>query len=425
VNFKQRPPCVYFDESENEELRKVHIDKSKAHQQDTVDESENKDHTDKFHLGLGLANDFVVTNFNGNTAPPKDDEVNSIVQKVWERHRRWSQLASKKKRVIQRARVAALTCSVLGAALQTLSVPLETWLPMTLNARVPQLIGSGMLALAPWLTTKYCAREMIREWYRSRAVSEDIKAQVFLFRARIEPYNREMPPDESLPLLIQEVGTITESAKDMNKHYVMTQEAGSNNNDKKKQKHKYRAPPPSLDREGYMKYRVEAQKNGFYLRLAKLYSKRSVFLRRLETTFAALAALSGFFTVVASTSIKKLSSAATPIGGLGPSLALAATSVATHLSASNYDNQVEDYSASAMELENLQLRLPSSSLTSEEEWTRFVLDCEQVVAATTKRWATPNHLYWKQHAGVENAADMTTTTNARLQMNLNSKTTQR
>lgn len=301
---------------------------------------------------------------------PEETEECEVTQVVWNRHRRWSTVASNQKKRILFCRRASLALVVMGAGFNTLSF------------RVPEIgwafsfLGGACVAGAPILRRTYLDKEGTLKWVRSRAASERIKAEVYTFRAGVSPYDG----DDALKILVNKAAEISEDVKDLNTYYALTKTDG-------------KPPPPKLDREGYMKYRIDSQIDGFYKKVARKQARILRNLKYCEAVFAfgsmSIAFIKGFNVPTASgASPNPLNALAEHIGLWGTACGTAAGGFATHLAASRIDEEIFEWLMSSQRLENEYLRLPKSVQPGSEEWTKFVLACEDIIAANTKQWGS-------------------------------------
>jgi uncharacterized membrane protein (DUF485 family) len=297
---------------------------------------------------------------------------------VWNRHRRWSQAATKQKKTIQRNQAFHLSLIVAGAFSQTLAARLAS--TSATNGWPFALMGGVFVGAAPILSNIYLTKERKRNWVRCRATSEAIKAEVFLFRARVSPYDDNETPVQTL---VNRIADISERAKDLKLFYIMT------TSDKKE-------PPPILDRIGYIKLRLEPQIENFYLTRARKQAKKSTILKTCEHILSAgsaaiglVAGSTGGATAATGGSPAVLTNLASKIGIWGAFFATASAAFGTHIAATNYDDEVMEWTTAATNLENLYIRLPKAVGPGSLEWNDFVLKCEAVMSSNTKQWAAP------------------------------------
>lgn len=77
------------------------------------------------------------------------------------------------------------------------------------------------------------------------------------------------------------------------------------------------------------------------------------------------------------------------MSGLAPWGAVATTAagaVATHMHATKLDERSSQFSATAKRLEDLSLRLHGDVKLGSKEWTNFVRNCEEAIAAENPKW---------------------------------------
>lgn len=316
----------------------------------------------------------LIPDFNTKNMARAEEAIST----VWARHRRWSLAADRQQRKIHFYRNAYLGLVVAGAFFQTLAVRFHTnkygWLIA--------LIGGACLGAAPLLSNSCLSKETKSDWIRSRATSEQIKAQVFLFRAGVLPYDDTA--DDPVQALVNTVAEITEAAKDLKVEFVMTKPDG-------------KKPPPPLDRSGYIKHRLDAQIDGFFIRTARNKATTSTQLRNCQGILAVASSLIG---IIAGSAGGAAASVNAGEGGQvmfshlvrntgiwGATLATAASAFGSHAASGKYDDQALERSATAQRLENLYLRLPKSVGPGSPEWTAFVLQCEAVLASNRQYWA--------------------------------------
>ena len=320
--------------------------------------------------------------------PPREESEHGFVNEevaceeealttVWNRHRRWSKAATKQKKTIQWYQTCHLTLIVAGAFLQTLAASTSATYGWAIA-----LAGGGCLGAVPLISNNFLTKERKSDWIRCRATSEAIKAEVFLFRAGVPPYD----DDRRVQILVDRIADISEAAKDLKLLYIMTPKF----DDKK--------PPPILDRGGYIKYRLDPQIDDFYLKRARKQAKKSSILKTCEHILSTGSAVIGL--VAGSTggamaaaggggaSASLFSNLASHVGIWGAAFATASAAFGTHIAAAKYDDEVMEWTTAAQRLENLYLRLPKAVGPGSLEWNDFVMNCEAVISSNTKQWAT-------------------------------------
>jgi hypothetical protein len=297
---------------------------------------------------------------------------------VWNRHRRWSQAATKQKKTIQWNQAFHLSLMVAGAFSQTLAAGLAS--TSATYGWAIALMGGVCVGAAPIISNIFLTKERKRNWVRCRATSEAIKAEVFLFRAGVPPYDDKETP---VQILVNRIADISERAKDLKLFYIMT------TSDEKK-------PPPIMDRIGYIKLRLEPQIENFYLATARKQAKKSTILKTCQHILSSgsaaiglVAGSTGGATATAGGSAAVLTNLASKIGIWGAFLATASAAFGTHIAATKYDDEVMEWTTAAQSLENLYIRLPKAVGPGSPEWNDFVLNCEAVISSNTKQWAAP------------------------------------
>ena len=317
---------------------------------------------------------------SNNTVRTITEDVETAVATVWERSRRWSFLATTKKRRVHCWRLVALVCSVAGALCQATArcFPQDTRILATQN--VLNFVGACLLAVAPYLITSFCGRDKVRDWIRCRAAADDLQSHTYLYRMGVQPYDHppEKKEDGALHTFLTNMAIISESVQDMNHEYIVTyQNNNTTMNTIDDDTTTLTPPPANLDRESYLHDRIDHQIHHHYIHAATIYATRSRYLHRGMATLSFLAATVGFITGY----VPPLKNYV----GLSTALTLAATSIGTHIAASGYDSRAETLSTSALHLETLRLGLPHSVHVGSTEWRTFVVQCEQHMASTTRR----------------------------------------
>jgi hypothetical protein len=309
---------------------------------------------------------------HGDDGGPCDEEALAV---VWSRHRKWSQAATKQKNSLHFYQVSHLSLIAAGAFSQTLA----TRLAATPYGWPISLLGGGCIGAAALITSNFLTKERKSNWVRCRATSEAIKAEVFLFRACVSPYDGDTPVQS----LVDRIADISEKAKDLKVLYIMATD------DKKK-------APPILDRMGYIQLRLNHQIENFYIATARKQAKKSTALKTCQHIMSAGSAAIGLFAgstggamAASGGSSAVFSNLASRVGIWGPTLATASAAFGAHIAATKYDDEVMEWTTAAQRLENLYLRLPKATGPGSPEWNEFVLKCEAVISSNTKEWAAP------------------------------------
>jgi hypothetical protein len=321
---------------------------------------------------------------------------------VWERKCRWSRAADELKKTLNFYEKSHLSLIVSGAFLQTLAAYLAS--TSSTYGWAVSLLGAGCVGAAPFISSHFLTEERYSDWISCRATSEAIKAEVFLFRAGVPPYDDKSAADTSkVRVLFTKLADISEVVKDLDYLCVMPTPLDDNNpsspppkldrgDDKKPSK-----PPLKLDRGNYMKYRLD-QQIGFYSKKALATEKRSSNLKKCQYMTAAgssaigiLASLSAGGAVDTTVGGDGCSSVfnnlQSNVGIWGAAFATASVAFGTYIKAGKYDEMVVEWRAVAQRLDNLFLRLPEAAGPGSQEWIDFVLKCEEMIASNTKKWA--------------------------------------
>ncbi|MBS1692257.1 MAG: DUF4231 domain-containing protein [Actinobacteria bacterium] len=280
------------------------------------------------------------------------------LQALWDDRVRWSRAADAMKRRLDRARVAALWLSALGAVATTLST---TRLHGTASM-IATIVGTVLLAGATLLGTQFLTSDATRHWVQARAVSEAIKQQVFRFRAHATPYI----DGAALGRLQSEVAEIEQGAVDLSPYVPeLSTPAG--------------APPPAMTPEMYVRERIEKQIGDYYRPRARMHAQRSRRLRLLTAVLSAAAAV-----VAAVSAIPVLKNAVSPWVAVLTTLGAA---LAVYLTSRRYDYLVVSFTATANQLQSrLNRWRADGSPTDDTSWSAFVDDCENAIAHENDSW---------------------------------------
>mmetsp|Transcript_48731 Transcript_48731/g.146847 ORF Transcript_48731/g.146847 Transcript_48731/m.146847 type:complete len:311 (-) Transcript_48731:863-1795(-) len=293
------------------------------------------------------------------------------VQSIWERHIIWKLIAQRQKTAVVRWRLCALYLSVAGAALQTLS----TQLPLPAKS-VVSITGGLCIALIPFITNRFLSKEKLQRESRSKVTAEAIKAEVFMFRASVAPYNNVA--EDRVVLLLNKVEAITSDMKDLFFLYE-SQDPGSEKD----------GPPGPLDRSvsDYIDVRVMKEING-HRNAARRLAKRATFFERIHSFLNSVAAGIGFLAGSTSMYTDGVVPFLVPWGAVATT---AAGAVATHIHSAKLVEKSSQLSATAKRLEILKLRLGGDVEPVSQEWTNFVRNCEEAIGAENPKWNAVKH----------------------------------
>ncbi|MFD8099492.1 DUF4231 domain-containing protein [Nocardia fluminea] len=285
--------------------------------------------------------------------PVDEDLLNTL----WQRRTRWSSTATRMKRRLDSVRLTVLFLGSWGAiaTASTTTVLRSAGIP----ARIVALSGAVALAVATYLTAQYLTAESTRRWTRARAVSEGIKHRILTFRAIGDAQQAER--------LQADIDGIEQTAEDLLAVLAPGDDAAQ--------------APRSMRPDEYVRDRVRAQIDGYYLPAARRYSARATRLRRAAIGLGLAA------TIVAAINTGV---GAETSGRIAPWVAVMTTlsgSLLAYLAGKRYDFLVMTYLATA---DRLRRRLDrwrtAGSPTDRVRWAEFVADCENTISLENASW---------------------------------------
>ncbi|MFD9551177.1 DUF4231 domain-containing protein [Nocardia salmonicida] len=280
-----------------------------------------------------------------------------LLNTLWQRRTRWSSTATRMKRRLDRVRLTVLFLGSWGAiaTASTTTVLRSAGTP----TRVVALSGAVALAVATFLTAQYLTAESTRRWTRARAVSEGIKHRILTCRATgdAQQYGR----------LRADIEGIEQSAEDL---LPLLEPSGETVQ-----------APPSMHPDEYVRDRVRAQIDDYYLPAARCYSTRATRLRRAAIGLGLAA------TIVAAINTGVGAEAS---GRIAPWVAVMTTlsgSLLAYLAGKRYDFLVMTYLATANRLQRrLDRWRAEGSPTDQVRWAEFVADCENTISLENASW---------------------------------------
>ncbi|MEU4321224.1 DUF4231 domain-containing protein [Nocardia fluminea] len=280
-----------------------------------------------------------------------------LLNTLWQRRTRWSSTATRMKRRLDSVRLTVLFLGSWGAiaTASTTTVLRSAGTP----ARIVALSGAVALAVATYLTAQYLTAESTRRWTRARAVSEGIKHRILTFRAIGDAQQAER--------LQADIDGIEQTAEDLLAVLAPGDDAAQ--------------APRSMRPDEYVRDRVRAQIDGYYLPAARRYSARATRLRRAAIGLGLAA------TIVAAINTGV---GAETSGRIAPWVAVMTTlsgSLLAYLAGKRYDFLVMTYLATA---DRLRRRLDrwrtAGSPTDRVRWAEFVADCENTISLENASW---------------------------------------
>ena len=285
--------------------------------------------------------------------------VSSVLQDCWDKHRKWSAFANRKKSLLTAWRKVALVLGVMGALAATLAAQLQHDYP--LFARGLCFLGGLVLTTTPFVAKGF-NRDQVIEWTRARSASEGLKKEAFLYLAKVEPYSGS----NAEAVLTQKAQEITNNISNLN-----LAAAGLRPDPE--------VPPEINGPDDYVQKRIDDQVRYYESGAAS----RSDYLNGCNFSALALAILAAVIGYVAGFSgdsnFGMWAAVATTIAGAFTAFAAAA----------RYQHEIINYLYTADRLKTLRSAFSSlqakGSATS-SDFSKFVLECESVISIETQGW---------------------------------------
>ncbi|MFG7941274.1 MULTISPECIES: DUF4231 domain-containing protein [Streptomyces] len=279
---------------------------------------------------------------------------NSTAQWVWDRQSVWSQAAGHAKRAITRARTVALVLGVTGACAGTAAAQVMAWSDVAgKSLAFLAAVAAGLVPVA----TRGAGPQQVDDWTRLRALSEQLKSEVYRYLARVGPYRGA---DASHVLLDRAERALADAA-DLAGHTVALVP-------------RRRVLPAVTDAGSYLELRVTPQVEGYYRPRAAYMRRRSAQVRCVELALAAVAAVLG--------AVSGTFGADWATAWVATVTTVAAAATA-HAAASRYAYQEVQFSRTAEELESLTARRAAEAAPADDA---FVDRCERVISAENEEW---------------------------------------
>lgn len=285
------------------------------------------------------------------------DEGENAAIVVWRMQSVWSQAANALKARVERVRGALLVSGVAGAVLGTAAAQsAETNSAM---ARGLSLGAALALAAVAFLAQRN-GQEEFRDWIRLRAVSEQLKGDLYTYLAGVTPYRA---PDAAQRLLDRTMYTI-DAIGALGRHTGGLVAVD-------------RPLPAITDVPTYVQKRVRSQIDDYYRPRARTMHGR---IRRARWTETALGAVGALLGVIGTTG---------GIPGASAWVAVLTTltgTVAAHIAGSRWEFQEIEYQRTAAQLEQLTTRHATISTPTAADDDAFVAECEQVISIENEGW---------------------------------------
>jgi hypothetical protein len=296
--------------------------------------------------------------------------ISDTFKEVWQDQALWSELANQLKRKITQARAIALILGILGAFFATLAAQIapkpaghgQTATPHSQVALVFSIASTLALA-AVTLVAIRSAPKRVEDWTRARSVSEALKQEAFLYLTQAKPYaqsDHDAVPRARADEIVAKVSDITVDAATI----TPTPKEIPN----------VAAP------DDYIKCRVLAQIEGYYLPKAKALGQRLKVFRGAAATLTAGAALLSAVAGFCHTEwIGSWVAVATTIAG----------AIVAHAAAEKYEHNVISYFSTARQLKSLSARFRDSQnagTATPGAYSEFVRQCEDVISIENQGW---------------------------------------
>jgi hypothetical protein len=284
-----------------------------------------------------------------------DRDTRSLVAVVWGHQSVWSQTANLLKARIDRLRSLMLALAVVSAVLTTLAAQ------VTLGraaGKALALAAGVAVAMVPLVRARL-GRDAVSRWTRARAVSEQLKAEVYRFLADVTPY-RGVDRDE---LLVERTRRVRSAASDLLEHTAGIDPVA-------------REIPPVHDADSYLTGRLQPQIRWYRSRSERL-ARQLAWARRVELLLSVLGAV-----LAVSAAVLEADSVAAWVAVVTTVTA----AVSSHVAASRWEYQLVEYLRTAAELEELQESWLSADTNDEAVADTLVEHCEHVVSIQNDGW---------------------------------------
>ncbi|MER6913431.1 DUF4231 domain-containing protein [Streptomyces sp. NPDC000594] len=283
---------------------------------------------------------------------------NADIAEIWDQQSIWSQAANQLKASVEKARTTALGLVITAAALATAAsqtMDITSWLGPLLA-----FAAAGAAGAAPMVAQRG-GPSRLSDWIRARAVSEALKAEVYICLSGTGPYRDR---DGAAALLAQRAHRFRSDATDLVRHTTGITPAA-------------RPLPPVGDIESYVEQRLRRQIDGYYRPKALFMHGRVERVARVELVFgvlgALLAAAAGAFAV-------DLLAAWVAVAA---SLSIAVTA---HGIAQRYAYQHLEFQRTAEQLEHLLEEWNADTTGCHQRTATLVTDCEHVISIQNEAW---------------------------------------
>ncbi|MPY49636.1 DUF4231 domain-containing protein [Streptomyces acidicola] len=282
----------------------------------------------------------------------------TAITAVWDQQSVWSQAAGQLKEQVVRARARALALGVTAAALGTAASQTLTW-----NEAVGRVLAfaAAVAAGAAPLMGRRGGPDRVSDWIRLRAVSEALKAEVYVCLAGVGAYRGN---DSGGDLLRERARGFVADGEDLLRHTIGITAVE-------------RRVPDVREVESYVEQRLRLQLQTYY-RPRAAYMHRKVRLHeRIEFALGGLGAVMA--AVAAAWGVEQIAAWIAVAASIG-------VAVTAHAVAQRYAYQQLEFTRTAQELDRLLERWSAEPQPAPEAADRFVAACEHVISVQNEAW---------------------------------------
>jgi hypothetical protein len=285
-----------------------------------------------------------------------EGDIRTLVGSVWARQSVWSQTANLLKARIDRLRSLILALVVASATLTTVAAEMSG-LDRTAG-RVLALAAGVAVGLVPIVRVRL-GSESVSRWTRARAVSEELKSEVFRFLAGVRPYDGE----DRLAALAERSRRVQDGAADLLPETAEVSPVP-------------RSVPEVHDLGSYVEHRLVPQVR-WYAGQAKTLSARLRRARQLELALSIV----GVVLAAAAATLEVDQAAAWVAVVTTVTAALSA-----HVAAARWEYQLVEYLRTEGELNHLHQEWMAGSSAGPGRAEDLVDRCEHVVSVQNEGW---------------------------------------
>jgi len=278
-----------------------------------------------------------------------------LVDSVWQHQSVWSLTADSLKARIDRLRLVMLGLGIASAALTTLGAEVSSF--SEVGGKLLLLAAGISVGLVPVVRARLGA-DAVSRWTRARAVSEELKSQVYRFLAGVEPFRG---PDPYAELATRSNGAQDEAAD------LLVETAGV--------RPASREVPAVDDVTSYVHVRLVPQ-IGWYRGRSGELAVRLARARRAELVLSVVGVV-----LAASAAAFRLDLAAWVAVVTTMTAALS-----SHVAASRWEYQLVEYLRTAGELSRLHEEWAGGDTTDQASADQLVDRCEHVLSVQNQGW---------------------------------------